>query len=146
MEGNIKRLTRSKRNRMLLGVLGGFAEYLNIDPTLIRLVFVVLLVFNPVTITLLYFLAALVIPEEGEPEKPVEERLNDVAKEVERVIASGGESDLVKVLAVILILLGALYLVTFTFPLLFIFHVPSMRTLVAILLLAIGIVLLLRRN
>ena len=100
MGENIKRLLRSKRNRMLLGVLGGFAEYLDIDPTLIRLIFVILFVFSPVTMTLHYFLAALVIPEEGEPEKPVEERLNDMAKEVESVISSGGESDLIKVLAI----------------------------------------------
>lgn len=142
MEG--KRLVRSKRNRMLLGVLGGFAEYFNVDPTLIRLIFVVLLVFNPVTMTVLYFLAAIVIPEEGEVEKPVEERLNDVTREVERVISGGGEkNDLIKAIAIILILLGILYLVAFTLPLFFVFRVPSSSTLVALLLLALGIILLL---
>ena len=37
-----KRLYRSKRQRMLGGVAGGIAEYLNTDPTLIRLAVVVL--------------------------------------------------------------------------------------------------------
>ena len=32
-----KRLYRSKNSRMLCGVCGGIGEYLNIDPTLIRL-------------------------------------------------------------------------------------------------------------
>ena len=37
-----KRLYRSKRQRMLGGIAGGLAEYLNTDPTLIRLLFVLL--------------------------------------------------------------------------------------------------------
>lgn len=36
----IKRLYRSRDERMLAGVCGGIAEYLNMDPTLIRLIFV----------------------------------------------------------------------------------------------------------
>ena len=35
-----KRLYRSRIQRMLCGVCGGIGEYFNIDPTLIRLVFV----------------------------------------------------------------------------------------------------------
>ena len=35
-----KRLYRSRTSRMLCGVCGGIAEYFNIDPTLIRLLFV----------------------------------------------------------------------------------------------------------
>ncbi|WP_010477827.1 PspC domain-containing protein [Thermococcus zilligii] len=139
-----KRLFRSKKNRMFLGVLGGLAEYLDIDPALVRLIFVVLLVFQPVAMALLYFLAALVIPEEGEGEKPVEERLNDVTKEVERVISGGEKNDLIKAVAIILILLGVLYLVAFAIPLFFIFRVPLFSKLVALLLLAIGVILLLR--
>ena len=34
----MKRLYRSKNDRMLCGVCGGIGEYLDIDPTLIRLV------------------------------------------------------------------------------------------------------------
>jgi phage shock protein C len=37
-----KKLYRSKRNRMLAGVCGGIAEYLNLDPTIIRLAWIVL--------------------------------------------------------------------------------------------------------
>ncbi|MDV3104764.1 PspC domain-containing protein [Thermococcus waiotapuensis] len=139
-----KRLFRSKKNRMFLGVLGGMAEYLDVDPALVRLIFVVLLVFQPVAMALLYFLAALVIPEEGEGEKPVEERLNDVTKEMERVISGGEKNDLIKAVAIILILLGVLYLVAFAIPLFFIFRVPLFSKLAALLLLAIGIILLLR--
>jgi phage shock protein C len=37
-----KRLYRSRDNRMIGGVCGGLAEYFNIDPTLVRLVFLIL--------------------------------------------------------------------------------------------------------
>jgi phage shock protein C len=37
---NPKKLYRSRRNRMLGGVCGGIAEYFNIDPTLVRLIWV----------------------------------------------------------------------------------------------------------
>ncbi|WP_461863925.1 PspC domain-containing protein, partial [Thermococcus sp.] len=66
-----RRLSRSKGERVFLGVLGGIAEYLDLDPTVVRVAFVVLFVFSPVTMSLLYFLMALVMPPEGEPhEKP----------------------------------------------------------------------------
>ncbi|RYL93637.1 PspC domain-containing protein [Sporolactobacillus sp. Y61] len=62
-----KKLYRSRENKILGGVLGGIGEYLNIDPTLIRLIFIVLLIvtaFFPCVIG--YFLAYLVIPEQRE--------------------------------------------------------------------------------
>ena len=37
-----KKLYRSRKNRMLCGVCGGIGEYLNIDPTLVRLLAVLL--------------------------------------------------------------------------------------------------------
>jgi len=36
-----KRLTLSERNKMIAGVCGGLAEYFDIDPTIVRLVFIV---------------------------------------------------------------------------------------------------------
>ena len=39
----VKRLYRSKNEKMIAGVAGGLAEYLDLDPTIIRLLFVVLL-------------------------------------------------------------------------------------------------------
>lgn len=39
MEGNYKRLTRSTTDRKIAGVCGGLAQYLNVDPTVIRILF-----------------------------------------------------------------------------------------------------------
>ncbi|MCQ2272348.1 MAG: PspC domain-containing protein [Bacteroidales bacterium] len=38
-----KRLTRSRTDRKIAGVCGGLAQYLNIDPTLVRIIFLILL-------------------------------------------------------------------------------------------------------
>jgi len=56
-----RRLYRSNANRMITGVCGGIAEYLNVDPTLIRLGFV-LLTFASGTGILLYLVMAIVVP------------------------------------------------------------------------------------
>ena len=58
-----KRLYRSRTSRMLCGVCGGIGEYFNIDPTLVRLGFV-LLVFWWGAGILAYFIAAVIVPDE----------------------------------------------------------------------------------
>ncbi|MCD6372681.1 MAG: PspC domain-containing protein [Thermococcus sp.] len=139
-----KKLVRSRRNRIFLGVLGGIAEHLELDPTLVRLLFVVLLVFNPVAMTLLYFVAALIIPEEGEEEeKPLPDRINELAGETEKKLGevfSSEENS--KTIAIILIVLGAVLLAGPFMPVL----LPAfdIRTLLAVAFLVIGLVLLMR--
>ncbi len=56
-----KRLYRSRKNRMLCGVCGGVAEYFNIDPTLIRLLFVLFGLSG--SGILAYIIAAIIIPD-----------------------------------------------------------------------------------
>ena len=55
-----KRLYRSRESRMLCGVCGGIAEYFNIDPTLIRLLFVLFGLSG--SGILAYIIAAFIIP------------------------------------------------------------------------------------
>ncbi|ASJ05938.1 PspC domain-containing protein [Thermococcus pacificus] len=140
-----KKLVRSKRERVFLGVLGGLAEHLEVDPTLVRLIFIVLLVFNPVAMTLLYFLAALIIPEEGSEgtEEPLSDRIDAVVSETsDRLdeIFSGNENT--KAIALVLVLLGALLLAGPFMPL----FMPAVnfRTLAALVFLIVGIILLMR--
>ena len=56
-----KRLYRSRTQRMLCGVCGGIGEYFNIDPTLIRLLFV--LIGCTGGGILAYIIAAIIIPD-----------------------------------------------------------------------------------
>lgn len=58
-----KRLYRSKKERMIAGVAGGLAQYFGLDPTIIRLIFVVLL-FTPPSGVLIYLILWLITPEE----------------------------------------------------------------------------------
>ncbi|MDR1066098.1 MAG: PspC domain-containing protein [Clostridiales bacterium] len=37
-----RKLCLSRKNKMIAGVCGGFAEYFNVDPTLIRIIWVIL--------------------------------------------------------------------------------------------------------
>ena len=57
-----KRLYKSNKNKMLAGVCGGIAEYFNIDPTLIRLGWIVFSALGGSGI-LAYIIAAIVIPQ-----------------------------------------------------------------------------------
>lgn len=59
-----RKLYRSSTNRMLCGVCGGIGEYLDVDPTLIRLLWAVLACSG--TGILVYFLAAIIIPQSPE--------------------------------------------------------------------------------
>lgn len=63
MDMQNKRLTKSRTDRKLCGVCGGLAEYLNLDPTIVRLIWV-LLMFAAGTGFLAYIIAALIMPEE----------------------------------------------------------------------------------
>ena len=57
-----KKLVRSQDDRMLFGVCGGLAEYLNIDPVLVRLFFVLLALSTGWGFTV-YILLAIFMPE-----------------------------------------------------------------------------------
>lgn len=57
-----KQLYRSRTNRKIAGVCGGLGEYMNLDPTIIRLIWVFLILCAG-TGLLAYLIAALIIPE-----------------------------------------------------------------------------------
>ncbi len=61
---NGKKLYRSETNKMLCGVCAGIAEYFGIDPTLIRLGWVVL-TFIGFSGIIAYIIAAIIIPSQS---------------------------------------------------------------------------------
>lgn len=58
----MKKLYRSKSNRVICGVCGGIGEYLNVDPTIIRLL-ALLLGFTGSGV-IVYIAAAIIMPDE----------------------------------------------------------------------------------
>lgn len=61
----MKRLYKSKSDKMICGVCGGIAQYFGIDSTLVRLIVAVLCITGG-TGVLFYILASFIIPENPE--------------------------------------------------------------------------------
>lgn len=65
-----KRLYRSREERMFAGVCGGIADYLEVDPTIVRLVFVALTLLGGPGL-IVYIVLMLVVPERPASERKV---------------------------------------------------------------------------
>ena len=61
-----KKLYRSRQSKYLAGVCGGLAEYLNVDPTVIRVIFVILLFPGGLPGLIPYLLLWAIVPLEPE--------------------------------------------------------------------------------
>lgn len=57
-----KRLYRSVRDKKLAGVCGGVAEYFNIDPTIVRILWLIFSLFYFAGVVA-YIIAVLVVPQ-----------------------------------------------------------------------------------
>jgi len=58
----MKKLYRSREHRIIAGVCGGFAEYFDIDPIIIRIIFLFIILAVGWTV-ILYFIAWIAIPK-----------------------------------------------------------------------------------
>ena len=58
-----KKLLRSTKNKMVAGVCGGIGEYFNVDPTVIRLLWVILTLISMGAGVIAYIIAWVIIPE-----------------------------------------------------------------------------------
>jgi len=74
-DGGPKRLVRSRKGQMIAGVASGLADYLNVDANLVRLGFAVLSIFGGLGI-LLYLVAWVILPEEGDGNSIAEQWVN----------------------------------------------------------------------
>lgn len=95
--GTQKRIYRSQADRYLAGVCGGFAHYFQIDPFLVRIIWVAA-AFIGGTGIIAYIAAWVLIPENPNPETPIE----PVTPERSRKFGLG--------LGIVLIFVGLLFL------------------------------------
>lgn len=59
----MKILYKSQNNRILTGVLGGLGEYYNVDPTILRLAFIIIVLMSGIFPGVIaYIIAALIVP------------------------------------------------------------------------------------
>jgi len=106
-----RKLYRSRSDRMLGGVCGGLAKYFDVDPTIVRVIAVLLVFANGVGIVA-YVIMAIVVPLEGSkvttPKEVVEENveeMKEVASELGREVHHRRNA-----LGVTLIVIGILFL------------------------------------
>lgn len=65
MSSQYQKLYRSRENRMLGGVCGGLGEYFDIDPTLVRVLFVFGAFLGiPGALALIYLVMLILVPQE----------------------------------------------------------------------------------
>ena len=69
----MKRIFRSKEDRIIAGVCGGFAEYLGIDPTLVRLVWIFFTIFGGLGILAYIFSIILISEKDSSKVKEIKE-------------------------------------------------------------------------
>ncbi len=67
-QAEVKWLYRSRTNRMIAGVSAGLGEFLGLDPTIVRLIFVFSTILLGGSGALVYFVMWLVVPEEPQAE------------------------------------------------------------------------------
>ncbi len=109
-----KKLYRSQSNRVIGGVCAGLAHYLDVDPVLVRLVFVVL-AFNGLGVAV-YLILWLVVPDESHRELAGEDivraNLEDMRQKARSLGQSWAQGQQGAVLVgILLIALGAAFLV-----------------------------------
>lgn len=66
-ENMMKKLQRSRKNKVFFGVCGGIAEHLGLDPVVVRLVFILVTLFGGMGV-LAYIIGVIIIPESSEAE------------------------------------------------------------------------------
>lgn len=86
-----KKLYRSTKDRVFLGVCGGLAEYLNSDPVLIRIVAILLLVLGFFPAVAAYLIMALIIPLEGSTAATTEESIHENIADMKNTTTNMGE-------------------------------------------------------
>ena len=84
-------LTRSETNRMVAGVCGGLGEHFGIDPTIVRIVFVLLAVFGGSGIVL-YLVLWLIVPRASKAGAMPRDVVRDGVDEGRRLAQEGADA------------------------------------------------------
>jgi phage shock protein C len=140
-----KRLYRSRNNRVIAGVAAGIADYFDIDPIIVRLLFVVLAIGQGSGV-LAYIIGWIIIPEEsvseGESKKsvsaaPTEEKTKTNLAPLSQSTEEEGEKPRYY-LGVVFILIGAILVIQNVFG----FNI--WRLIVPLVLVCIGLSIIAR--
>lgn len=129
----MKKLKRSISDKYIFGVCGGLGEYLNIDSTIIRILWFILTLISFGTFALAYVICGLIIPEDDGFIHVDEETENDKSENSRFVIGLG------------LILIGIALLANTIFPW-FAYTIKELLKLWPALLIVLGVYVLFKKN
>ena len=107
-----KKLYKSKNNKMFAGVAGGLAEYFNIDPVVIRGLFVLTAFVNGLGF-IIYIVMMLLLPEEGEVRR--NENVIDISSDQKKNWFKGDDGRR-NLLALVVIVIGGFILASKIWP------------------------------
>ena len=144
-----KPLTRSETNKVIAGVAGGLGEYFEIDPTLIRLVFILLTIFGGSGV-IIYIIFWLIMPSASsisvDAQSTIQQNVNEIsnkAKSFAQNIQFNSEKENSK-------FWWGLIIIIFGFMLLFnnfgLFDLFNFEKIWPIILIAIGLIILLKKR
>ncbi len=85
-----RRLYRSRSDRVLLGVCGGLANYFDMDPVLVRIIFVLLIFAHGLGI-LAYIVMAVLVPLEGSKGAPPRDTIRENVEEMKQSATELGD-------------------------------------------------------
>ncbi len=86
-----KKLYRSEDDRMIAGVCGGLAEYFNIDSSIVRLIFVLIVLYGGSGI-LVYLIFWIVLPVKSSVDLSSNEIIEENKEEIGKEIKKGAKS------------------------------------------------------
>jgi phage shock protein C len=144
-----KRLLRSNNNKVIAGVAGGIGEYFQIDPTIIRLLFIILAIFGGSGL-LIYIIFWLIMPTTGSKQNDVQstirsnvDEMSDRAKSIAHDLRFNSDKEESK-------FWWGLIIIIFGFLLLFnnfgLFNIFNFGKIWPLALVVIGILILLKRR
>jgi phage shock protein C len=140
------RLFRSEKDRVLGGVAGGLAQYFNLDSTLLRLVFVLLLVFGGSGL-LIYIILWIIMPTQSSASANIEDNIRQNSEELRQ--KAEGVVDEVRtgqntrqILGILILVFGVILLMqNFGY-----FHFFNLGRLWPLILIVLGIAILTRHG
>jgi len=137
MEKEVKKLYRSRENRIIWGVAGGLAKYFEIDFTLMRLILAAFVFITGGLGAIFYIFAAIIIPNEsgGKSEAKQESAGAADSTQSKRKISSGG-----LLVGLIIFIIGLFVLIDKFFP----FYWIRWGLVWPILLMVLGLVIIVR--
>jgi len=73
LQNRMKKIYRSRENNVITGVIGGIGEYFNVDPVLLRLLWIFVTVFSAFVPGIAVYLAAVLVI----PKRPMMHRVHE---------------------------------------------------------------------